>query len=170
IARLAEIARSGRAFELPPALRGRARLRSGALRQERPLPARARRPLGRTARGSAAGESAPARRAASRKVAGRSARRRSLPHPGRRAGRGSRPGEEAGRSRRGSARDQAGRRRTGRALPATGRGPGMSELISWPVARAAARERGLNPLNLGIAAVLVLLGLFRSTADQWGAE
>src|SRR5206468_6504128 len=47
--------------------------------------------------------------------------------------------------------------------------PILNDLISWPVARATARERGLNPLNLGIAAVLVLLGLFRSTADSWGA-
>ena len=43
-------------------------------------------------------------------------------------------------------------------------------LFSWPVARATARERGLSPLTLGITAVLVLLGLFRSTADTWGAE
>jgi hypothetical protein len=43
-------------------------------------------------------------------------------------------------------------------------------IISWPVARATARERGLSPLTLSIAGVLVLLGLFRSTADTWGAE
>lgn len=46
----------------------------------------------------------------------------------------------------------------------------MNPLISWPVARATARERGLNPVNLGIAAVLVLLGMLRSSADSWGAE
>jgi hypothetical protein len=43
-------------------------------------------------------------------------------------------------------------------------------LISWPVARATARERGLAPLTLSIVGVLVLLGLLRSTADTWGAE
>jgi hypothetical protein len=42
--------------------------------------------------------------------------------------------------------------------------------ISWPVARATARERGLSPLTLSISIVLVLLGLFRSSADSWGAE
>lgn len=43
-------------------------------------------------------------------------------------------------------------------------------IISWPVARATARERGLSPLSLSIAGVLVLLGLLRSSADAWGAE
>jgi ABC-type transport system involved in multi-copper enzyme maturation permease subunit len=42
--------------------------------------------------------------------------------------------------------------------------------ISWPVARATARERGLSPLTLSISAVLMLLGLFRGSADSWGAE
>ena len=46
----------------------------------------------------------------------------------------------------------------------------MTGLISWPVARATLRERGLAPLTLGITFVLVILGLFRSTADTWGAE
>ena len=46
----------------------------------------------------------------------------------------------------------------------------MSSLVSWPVARATARERGLAPLTLAITGVLVVLGLFRSTADTWGAE
>lgn len=46
----------------------------------------------------------------------------------------------------------------------------MSELFSWPVARATLRERGLAPLTLVIAFVLVLLGMVRGVADQWGAE
>ena len=46
----------------------------------------------------------------------------------------------------------------------------MSELASWPVARATVRERGLAPLTLVIAAVLLLLGMVRGAADQWGAE
>ena len=46
----------------------------------------------------------------------------------------------------------------------------MSALVSWPVARATARERGLAPLNLVIAGVLVLLGMVKSSADAWGAE
>jgi len=45
-----------------------------------------------------------------------------------------------------------------------------SDLFSWPVARATARERGLAPVTIGIAAVLVLIGLLRSSADTWGAE
>ncbi|MGZ6144180.1 MAG: hypothetical protein ACXWLM_12635, partial [Myxococcales bacterium] len=45
-----------------------------------------------------------------------------------------------------------------------------SDVFSWPVAKATARERGLAPLTLGIAAVLVLIGLLRSSADTWGAE
>jgi ABC-type transport system involved in multi-copper enzyme maturation permease subunit len=46
----------------------------------------------------------------------------------------------------------------------------MNALISWPVARATARERGLSALTLAIVAVLVLLGTLRSSADAWGAE
>ncbi len=46
----------------------------------------------------------------------------------------------------------------------------MTGVISWPVARATMRERGLSPLTLSIAGVLALLGLFRSTVDSWGAE
>ena len=45
-----------------------------------------------------------------------------------------------------------------------------SELFSWPVARATARERGLAPVTLGIALVLVLIGTLRGSADTWGAE
>lgn len=47
---------------------------------------------------------------------------------------------------------------------------GVSQLFSWPVARAAARERGLGTLALIIVAVLVLLGLTRGAADQSGAD
>jgi len=43
-------------------------------------------------------------------------------------------------------------------------------MISWPVARATARERGLSPLALVIIAVLLLLGMVRSSGDAWGAE
>jgi hypothetical protein len=43
-------------------------------------------------------------------------------------------------------------------------------LISWPVARATVRERGLSPLTLTIVAVLMLLGVSRSSGDTWGAE
>jgi hypothetical protein len=43
-------------------------------------------------------------------------------------------------------------------------------VISWPVARATARERGLAPTTLAITAVLVLIGMLRSSADTWGAE
>ncbi len=46
----------------------------------------------------------------------------------------------------------------------------MSQLFSWPVARATARERGLGPLALIIVAVLVLLGLTRGAPDQSGAD
>ena len=46
----------------------------------------------------------------------------------------------------------------------------MNTLVSWPVARATLRERGLSPLTLSITGVLALLGLFRSTVDTWGAE
>jgi hypothetical protein len=46
----------------------------------------------------------------------------------------------------------------------------VSDLVSWPVARATARERGLAPVTIGIALVLVLIGLLRSNADAWGAE
>lgn len=43
-------------------------------------------------------------------------------------------------------------------------------LVCWPVARATVRERGLAPLTLSIAGVFMLLGLFRSNVDAWGAE
>jgi hypothetical protein len=43
-------------------------------------------------------------------------------------------------------------------------------LVSWPVARATARERGLAPLTIAVALMLMLSGLLRSTADAWGAE
>lgn len=43
-------------------------------------------------------------------------------------------------------------------------------MISWPIAVATARERGLSPVNLAIAAGLALLGLLRGGADSWGAE
>jgi ABC-type transport system involved in multi-copper enzyme maturation permease subunit len=46
----------------------------------------------------------------------------------------------------------------------------MSELISLPVARAAARERGIAPLTMVIVVVLVMLGLVRGSMDQFGAE
>ena len=46
----------------------------------------------------------------------------------------------------------------------------MSALISWPVARATARERGLSRVNLAVVAVLLLLSSLRSSADAWGAE
>ena len=46
----------------------------------------------------------------------------------------------------------------------------ISELFSWPVARHTARERGLAPVTLGIALVLVLIGMLRGSADTWGAE
>lgn len=46
----------------------------------------------------------------------------------------------------------------------------MSQLYSWPVAKATARERGLAPATLVIAGLLVLIGMLRSTADSWGAE
>ncbi|MFN2549308.1 MAG: ABC transporter permease subunit [Myxococcales bacterium] len=46
----------------------------------------------------------------------------------------------------------------------------IADLCSWPVARATARERGLAPVTLGIALVLVLIGMLRGSADTWGAE
>lgn len=46
----------------------------------------------------------------------------------------------------------------------------MTRLISWPVARATARERGLRPANLAVMALLVLLGTVRSTAGSPGTE
>jgi hypothetical protein len=46
----------------------------------------------------------------------------------------------------------------------------MNGLISWPVARATARERGFTPRTFFWALVLVLLGSIRNTKDAWGAE
>jgi hypothetical protein len=46
----------------------------------------------------------------------------------------------------------------------------MSGLISWPVARATARERGFSPRILFWIAVLFLLGSGRGLSDAWGAE
>lgn len=42
----------------------------------------------------------------------------------------------------------------------------MRALLSWPVARATLRERGLAPLTLIAAGVLILLAIVRSPPDQ----
>jgi hypothetical protein len=42
-------------------------------------------------------------------------------------------------------------------------------MISIPIARATARQRGLTAATAAVAAVLVLLALFRS-GEEWGAE
>jgi hypothetical protein len=43
-------------------------------------------------------------------------------------------------------------------------------LVSWPIAWATARERGLAPFTLLCLAAIFLLGWIRNTADAFGAE
>jgi hypothetical protein len=46
----------------------------------------------------------------------------------------------------------------------------MSALVSWPVARATARERGFSPRTIFWIVIIGLLGLARGMSDAWGAE
>ncbi len=43
----------------------------------------------------------------------------------------------------------------------------MNALVSWPIARVTARERGLAPSTLVIAALLVLTSMLRGFAQPW---
>lgn len=43
----------------------------------------------------------------------------------------------------------------------------MNALVSWPIARVTARERGLSPSTLVIAALLVLSSILRGSSQPW---
>jgi hypothetical protein len=46
----------------------------------------------------------------------------------------------------------------------------VNGLVSWPIAKATARERAIAPFTLLCLAAIFLLGWIRNTADTFGAE